>query len=998
MKTHIFTPKFIWITFLFILYSNSILAQQINVTGTVIGTDDEPIIGVSILVKGTTQGVITDLNGNYTINTNSDATLVFSYVGCITQEVAIAGRKKINITLVEDSKALDEVVVIGYAVGNKRSVSGAVDRVTAKDMNLGYIATPIDAIRGKVPGMVISQDGGNVNAEPTVRIRGTSSLSGGNDPLVIIDGVFGSLEMLNTIAAQDIEEVTVLKDASETAQYGSRGAAGVIVVTTAKGKEGVSNITYNGQFGISHAYKQLQMLSPNEWRHVNQTLFSGVGKDLGASTNWMDWVQNSVYTQNNHTVSLTQATKKGSMRATFGINDRTGVSLTQATKKGSMRATFGINDRTGSVRNTGNTTYYGRFNSNLHGLNNKLSLEFNLSAIYRESKPGSNVWSSAAVYNPTYPSERNPETGIWDIDNNVSSMVVHPGEIMEYDLKNESTRINASARATYKIIDGLSLSAFGSFMYVNTNNKAYYPNDVYAYRGNRGRAQVSNRHGKDWMGNIQANYSKEFNKHAINALALVEGQSYYTFNSSVYTEGFDTNYFKYNNLAAGALLSYGNASSGAQKNTLLSYMARLNYMFDNKYVITVNARTDGSSKLGANHKWGFFPSASAAWIISNEEFMKKQKIFSTLKLRAGYGVTGNQDAISPLNSLQVLSPNGISSYNNQSVVTYAVASNANPDLKWETKYTFDIGLDFTMFNGRLRGTMDYFHSTTKDLLYTYNVSVPPFTYPTLLANMGEMVNKGFEFSISGEVIKNKKWGLNLSGNVSFLKNKLISLSGAYNGEALTTTDWVVVSSAGGSGLTANTAVTYMAEGYPVGIFRLPVHDGFNQASDGKKTYKFKDLDGDGTIDHSDSGDREILGQVVPKVNMNLNAQLRYKQFDLSVQFNGAFGHKIYNATHLNYNNLNLFPSYNVLKTAPNLGIYDIVHTSYWLEKGDYVNIEYITLGYNIPTKVFKIFSNARIALSCNNVATITGYSGLTPMINSASFQGGVDSRKFSRWS
>ena len=967
MKTHIFTQKFIWITFLFILYSNSILAQQISVTGTVIGTDDEPIIGVSILVKGTTQGVITDLNGNYTINTNSDATLVFSYVGCITQEVAIAGRKKINITLVEDSKALDEVVVIGYAVGNKRSVSGAVDRVTAKDMNLGYIATPIDAIRGKVPGMVISQDGGNVNAEPTVRIRGTSSLSGGNDPLVIIDGVFGSLEMLNTIAAQDIEEV--LKDASETAQYGSRGAAGVIVVTTAKGKEGVSNITYNGQFGISHAYKQLQMLSPDEWRHVNQTLFSGVGKDLGASTNWMDWVQNSVYTQNNHTVSLTQATKKGSMRATFGINDRTG-----------------------SVRNTGNTTYYGRFNSNLHGLNNKLSLEFNLSAIYRESKPGSNVWSSAAVYNPTYPSERNPETGIWDIDNNVSSMVVHPGEIMEYDLKNESTRINASARATYKIIDGLSLSAFGSFMYVNANNKAYYPNDVYAYRGNRGRAQVSNRHGKDWMGNIQANYSKEFNKHAINALALVEGQSYYTFNSSVYTEGFDTNYFKYNNLAAGALLSYGNASSGAQKNTLLSYMARLNYMFDNKYVITVNARTDGSSKLGANHKWGFFPSASAAWIISNEEFMKKQKIFSTLKLRAGYGVTGNQDAISPLNSLQVLSPNGISSYNNQSVVTYAVASNANPDLKWETKYTFDIGLDFTMFNGRLRGTMDYFHSTTKDLLYTYNVSVPPFTYPTLLANMGEMVNKGFEFSISGEVIKNKKWGLNLSGNVSFLKNKLISLSGAYNGEALTTTDWVVVSSAGGSGLTANTAVTYMAEGYPVGIFRLPVHDGFNQASDGKKTYKFKDLDGDGTIDHSDSGDREILGQVVPKVNMNLNAQLRYKQFDLSVQFNGAFGHKIYNATHLNYNNLNLFPSYNVLKTAPDLGIYDIVHTSYWLEKGDYVNIEYITLGYNIPTKVFKVFSNARIALSCNNVATITGYSGLTPMINSASFQGGVDSR------
>ena len=977
MKTHTrFTQYFIWMSLIFMLYPSILLAQQINVTGSVIGTDGEPIIGVSILVKGSTQGVITDLNGNYSINTNSNATLVFSYVGCITQEVAISGRRKINVTLAEDNKALDEVVVIGYAVGNKRSVTGAVDRVTAKDMNVGYIATPIDAIRGKVPGMVITQDGGNVNAEPTVRIRGTSSLSGGNDPLVIIDGVFGSLEMLNTIAAQDIEEVTVLKDASETAQYGSRGAAGVIVVTTAKGKEGVSNITYNGQFGISHAYKQLQMLSPDEWRHVNQNLFSGVGKDMGASTNWMDWIQNSIYTQNSHTVSLTQATQKGSMRATFGINDRSG-----------------------SVRNTGNTTYYGRFNSNLHGLKNKLNIEFNLSATYRESKPGSNIWSSAAVYNPTYPSERNPETGIWDIDNNVSSMVVHPGEIMEYDLKNESARINASARATYKIINGLTISAFGSFMYVNTNNKSYYPNDVYAYRGNRGRAQVSNQHGKDWMGNIQMNYSKEFKKHAINALALIEGQSYYTFNSSVYAEGFDTNYFKYNNLAAGSLLSYGNASSGAQKNTLLSYMGRFNYMFDSKYVITVNARTDGSSKLGANHKWGFFPSASAAWVISEEEFMKQLPLVDNLKFRIGYGLAGNQSGIDSYTTLNLVKPNGVVPVGNSAVVSLGDLRNTNPDLKWEVKHTFNTGIDVALFGNRLLLSANYYNSRTTDMLYLYNVSVPPFTYNTLLANIGSMRNWGTEIAIGITPLKTKDMELNINANITFQRNKLLSLSGMYNGEMLSAPEYKSLASLDGAGFHGGyNHIVYQMVGQPLGVFYLPHSTGLESDGNGGYTYGIADLNGGG-VSLEDGEDRYVAGQAVPKTILGSNISFRYKRFDLSLQVNGAFGHKIYNGTSLTYMNMNIFPDYNVMKKAPKQNIKDQTATDYWLEKGDYVNFDYVTLGWNVPIekvqKLKKYVRSLRLAFTVNNLATISGYSGLSPMINSSTVNStlGVDDKR-----
>ena len=425
-------------------------------------------------------------------------------------------------------------------------------------------------------------------------------------------------------------------------------------------------------------------------------------------------------------------------------------------------------------------------------------------------------------------------------------------------------------------------------------------------------------------------------------------------------------------------------------------MARLNYMFDNRYVITVNARTDGSSKLGADNKWGFFPSASAAWLISNEGFMKNQHVVNNLKLRVGYGVTGNQDAISPYNSLKLMTPNGTTTYNGATVVTYALDSNPNPDLKWETKYTFDAGIDFAMWKSRFSGTFDIYRSTTKDLLYTYTVPVPPFAYSTLLANMGTMTNNGVELSLRGAVIEKKDWGLTLGGNVAYNANKLVSLSGTYQGQELTTAKYIAKGSASCNGLTSNTNVVYMTEGQPINIFRLPVHDGFNEEANGHKTYKVKDVNGDGGITLDDEGDREQLGQATPKVTASFNAQLRFKNWDLSTQLNGAFGHMIYNFQSLRLSNLSAFPTYNVLKTAPAFGVYNAQHTSYWLEHGDYVNIEYITIGYNLPASKLnlKYIKNLRVALSCNNVATITGYSGMTPMLNGHSLGGGIDQNVF----
>ncbi|MBN2864100.1 MAG: SusC/RagA family TonB-linked outer membrane protein [Bacteroidales bacterium] len=943
---------------------------QIRVTGVVSGTDGSPLIGATVQVKGTAQGVLTDTDGKFTINAAADAVLSVSFIGYIAQDVQVGGRTSIAIRLEEETILLSDVVVVGYATGNKRSISGAVERITAEGMNTGYSASPIAAINGKVAGLVISQNGGNVNESPTVRLRGINSLSGGNDPLVIIDGVYASITMLNNMSSQDIAEITILKDASETAQYGSRGAAGVIIATTKKGKEGVGNLSYSGQFGYSQAYKNLEVLSAAEWRDLNVTKFGGAGNDKGASTDWIDWIQNDFVSQNNHTLTFTQGTVKSNMLASVGVNSKVG-----------------------QVRSSDNTTYSVRFNGSQTGLGDRLKLELNVMAFYTDRHaPIGAIWTSACNYNPTFPSYRNTTTGYWDFDPN-ASMATHPGEASEIEDHTESNRIMPSGRASLTIVKGLTLSAFGSFDQNNSIRKQYTPNDHYQQlSGARGSATVRNTFERNWLGNVQLTFVKDIGNHSINALALMEGQSYFTYWNQANVTGFETNVPKYYNFQSGSVVTYGNVTSNAVKYNILSYMGRINYMFNNKYVVTLNARADGSSKLGANHKWGFFPSASAAWLVTNEDFMLNQNLISNLKLRVSYGVTGNQNLIQPYQSLELEGPAGVTTYNGKPVVSYGYQQNENPDLKWETKYTFDVGLDFSMVNNRVNGTMDFYHSTTKDLLYTYTVSTPPFVYNRLLANMGEMTNIGFEAALSGEVIRSADWGLNIGGNLAFQKNKLISLHGTYKGEELTTPLWVPLVGSGGAGHTSNTNVTYMAEGYTVGLFRLPVHAGFDVDANDKRTYAFEDIDGVEGIDQGDNADRAIQGQVTPKVTASLNLLLRYKRFDLSTQLRGAFGHMIYNYTAVSLNNLNQFPSYNVLKTAPDLAIYQVIHTSYWLEKGDYTNVEYITMGYNIPTSKLKVISSARIALSCNNVVTFTGYSGLTPLTNSDPLTGGVDAR------
>jgi len=982
-----FSVRALLFTVLAVMISLSAYAQSGKVTGTVTGEDGQPIPGVSVLIKGTTTGTVTDIDGNYSVNSPSDATLEFSFVGYSTQEIAVAGKTTINVVLAEDVTLLEETLVVGYAVGNKRTVTGAVEKVSAEDMNQGFVTTAVDAIRGKVPGLVISQNGGNVTDTPTVRLRGTTSLSGGNEPLVIIDGVFGSMGMLNALSPNEIQDITVLKDASETAQYGSRGAAGVLVVTTRKGQKGSARIEYDGQFGIAQATKTLDVLNAGEFRQqcTNMGIICPDYGNTDDSFDWMDYTINKASIQQNHNLALSQGSEHGTTRASIGVRQKQGV-----------------------VRNSDNTNYNMRFATSQKALDGKLVFDVNLMGAYTKMNiVDPYIIRLATFVNPTFLDHRRTqaefdrdlmgEVGKWDY--NASNGHATPGEKLEDKDTRDMARIVGSGRITWNIIDGLALSAFGSYNYDNNLSRFYAPNDTHDYVSVRGEASASTTVNQNLLGSLQLSYNKTIGEHSINALGLGEFQKYMYWYDYGRAQGFDTNYFGYNNMEAGALVNYGSVQSEATSYCLNSYMVRFNYMYGGRYVVTLNARADGSSKLGANNKWGFFPSASAAWVLTNENWMKGQKTLSNLKIRVGYGVTGNQDAISPYNSLKLMTPNQVTSYQGISTVAYTLNSNANSDLKWETKYTFDVGIDFGFWNNRMTGTLDFYKSTTKDLLYTYTVPVPPFAYTTLLANMGEMTNDGVEFAIRGAVVETKDWEFSLGGNVAWQKNKLVSLSGTYDGQDLTTAKYISLASYGaGHGMSNNNNVLYMTEGESVGVFRLPVFDKFVTGSDGYKKYQCVDVDQDGQISWDDSSaDRQIVGQSTPKVFAGFNAYLRFKDFDLSTQLNGAFGHKIYNgiAMGMAASDPGNFPSYNIATKYKDDKIGELANTSYWLEDGDYVNIEYITLGYNLPSKKLGLKRfDMRVALSCNNVFTFTKYSGLTPMVNSSSIYGGVDESMF----
>jgi len=863
----------------------------------------------------------------------------------------------------------DSLITIGYATGKLKNVSGSVEKVTENQMNREQITTPLDAIRGRVPGLTIQGGTNSPAALDAVRLRGTTSLTSGNDPLIIVDGVFGDLSMLASIYPTDIESFTILKDASETAQYGSRGASGVIEVTTKKGISDKTRVSYNGSFGIASVYKNLKMISADEFRKVAFDRNISI-LDKGYSTDFQKEIEQTGL-QQNHNVAFYGGTQASSYRVSLGLMNRQGVVLNEDMKILT------------SNMNMAQEVFDGFIKCDL-GMFGSVQKNRNLFDYQK-------TFYSAATFNPTFPNHKNPETDSWDMITN-ASQITNPLAWMEVKDDDATSHISGHARLTFHLSENWKLAMFGAYTNNIVENSQYLPTSVWAH----GQAYKGTRKKESLLGNMMLTYKKNWKKHFFDALVLAELQkeTYTGFYTTV--TNFSTDKLGYDNLQGGAIRLWEGTNSYYEEPRLVSFLGRFNYTFTDRYIFTVNTRTDASSKFGKNHKWGFFPSFSAAWVVSEERFMKHLSMVNNLKFRIGYGLAGNQSGIESYTTLNLVKPNGVIPVGSSSVVSLGDIRNTNPDLKWEVKHTFNTGIDVALFDNRLLLSANYYTSKTKDMLYLYNVSVPPFTYNTLLANIGSMRNSGTEIAIGVSPLKTKDMELNINANITFQQNKLLSLSGYYNGEAISGPEYKSLASLNGAGFHGGyNNIVYQVVGQPLGVFYLPHSKGLVTAPNGGSVYDIADLNGGG-VSLEDGEDRYVAGQAVPKALLGSNISLRYKRWDISIQINGAFGHKIYNGTSLTYMNMNIFPDYNVMKEAPQRNIKDQTATDYWLERGDYVNFDYLTVGWNVPVqKVKKYIQSLRLAFTVNNLGTITGYSGLTPMINSSTVNNtlGLDDKR-----
>lgn len=862
----------------------------------------------------------------------------------------------------------DSIYNIGYARGSLKNISGSVEQITEKQMNRELITNPLEAIQGRVPGLTILKSNNGMAALESVRLRGTTSLTSGNDPLIIVDGVLGDLTMLTSVYPTDIESFTILKDASETAQYGSRGASGVINIVTKKGRAGKTRVNYNGSFGVSHAYRRLDMLSGAEYRKLAAERGWSI-LDKGYDTDFQKAIEQTGL-QQNHNIAFYGGGEASNYRVSLGFQNREGV-----------------------IQNEGMKLFTANMNMSQKMLDGLIDCELGLFGSMKRDRTLFDLqktFYSAAAFNPTFPDFPDPETGSWD-QITTASQITNPLAWMDVDNREETSYFSSHARLTFNLLKDLKMVLFGSYTYSTTENAQFLPTTVWA----NGQAYRGNRKSEALLGNLMLTYQKQLGAHFLDVLVLgeVEKNRFHGFYTT--TTNFSSNELGYHSLQGGALRPWEGTGSYYEEPHLVSFLGRVNYTYDDRYVLTVNLRTDASSKFGRNHKWGVFPSVSAAWNITREKFMRRFHLIDNLKLRLGYGLAGNQGGIDSYTTMALVRPNGVTPVGNSPLVTYESLKNVNPDLKWEVKSTFNAGVDMGFYGNRLLLSVNYYLSKTRDMLYQYDVSVPPFAYNKLLANLGSMRNSGTELSIGITPLRTKDMELNINANVTFQRNKLLSLSGMYEGEYISAAQYTALAGLNGAGLHGGyNNIVYQIVGQPLGVFYLPHCEGLVSDGNGGYTYQIADLNGGG-VNLEDGEDRYVAGQATPKTLLGSNISFRYKRFDVSLQINGAFGHKIYNGTALSYMNMNSLPDYNVLAEAPARNIHDLTATDYWLESGNYVNFDYLTVGWNVPIKKQRFLHGARLALTINNLGTISGYSGLTPLINSTLLDNtfGVDDKR-----
>lgn len=929
---------------LMLLTGQSAFAQKITATGTVYDPTGEPLIGATVRELGTKNGVATDLDGKFSISCQKAAILEVSYVGYNTKTIKAGQNSK--VLLEENANMLAETVVVGVGYGTmrKNDLTGSIASVSAKDLKHGVITSAEQMLQGKVAGLSVVQSSGSPESGASIRLRGGTSLSASNSPLIVVDGIPG-VDM-NTVQPSEIQSIDVLKDASAAAIYGSRGANGVIIVTTNRqsGDGERLNVQYNGYVAMANQAKYLDILSADQWRGYVRENNLLDAQDYGANTDWQKELTRTAISHS-HNI-LFSSTKQNS-----GYH----ASLTYQNNQGVVKRNY-------FTRLAGSLTAYQK------ALKGRLRLEEAINANFDTWHPSdTRIYERAFNLNPTFP-VFNPDGSYAQLN---GTNTENPVELLNKRTDDHKRhRFLGYFKVDYEIIKGLTASVNTSYEYNQATSGMYKPTDAKMEGqsekgwGQRTEAEYVNRQLEGYL-----TYDKKFSDiHHLNVMAGYSYMDNVAEGFGATRSGFDSDAFLYNNLGAGTDYRQGDVYSYKNSSKLISFYGRVNYTLMDKYMITATMRRDGSSRFGADHKWGTFPSVSAAWRISNEKFMAStSKWLDNLKLRVGFGVTGNQNGVDPYKSLAVLSAAGAAYYDAASGTwknAYVQSQNTNPDLKWESTAQWNLGIDFGFLN-RINGTLEFYHKKTSDLLWTYPVPQPPYLVGTMLANVGDMVNKGVELTLGANIIRTKDFSLSANASIAYNKQEITKLSNDdYQATGLQAGSLHNIR--GLSGIYSQV----IEEGYPAGEFYGNVCEGID--ADGNYILK-KDADGNPVKEH--------LGSAMPKWNLGLSINIAYKDFDLNLSGYGMFGHKILNATKMEMYDATRLPSQNTLDSFLGSGIKSgAVFSDYFLESGNFFRMQTITLGYNIPGVKKVGLEKVRFYITAENLFTITSYSGLDPEV------------------
>ena len=946
------------------------VSAQTTISGHVKDETGEGVIGASVMVKGTSNGTVTDFDGNFSLQCQPGATLMFSYIGYNPQEQP--AKNGMEVTMKEDVAQLNEVVVVGYGSMAKKEISSSVVQISKDQFNQGAATDAMALVAGKVAGLnVATSADANPNAMSAIQVRGASaiqvrgagSLTASNGPLVVIDGIAGG--DLRNIATQDVESITVLKDAGSAAIYGTRGANGVILVTTKKGSgtAGVTNVTYDSYVALNVQKPRIEILSTDEFRRSRR------GQDYGADTDWWDEITRPVSYSLNQYLSIDTSGKNGYFGLSLNYKKGNGLDIV-----------------------SGREEYGARFVGEQRVLNNRLQFNSSLSARkVHEDWGNDGLFDTALTMNPTIP-VKNPDGSYYqpnsptDIHNPVNDLKenVSQGDRI-YILGNADVKLNILQTEQHNLNTSLSYA----LQYNDLKDNFYTPttSSESFWNGYDGRARIN--YQKWWTNRLEwlVNYTMTLNEHQLKAVLGYSWERSNWEQTGNENMGFVYDALSYHGIGSGSYLRDGKANlwAGSSESTLIGFFGRINYNYNDMIYASASMRREGSTKFGANKKWGNFPSASLAWEITSTPFAQGLKeSFQSLKPRISYGVTGRSD-FNAYQSIATYSTRGAYLIDNQWINGYAPSLNANPDLAWEKSTAFNIGVDFVALNSRLRGSVEFYDRRSQDLLYNYTAPQPPFIYNTILVNVGTTKNTGVEVALEYDVLAKKalKWTTGI--NWSMGETKLTKLSSdAYQMAYL---DLYQKPGPGSSEYFFR-----VEEGGKIGQFYGYEHAGIDDSG------LLLIYDNDGNAIPAAQADplyKRNIGNGAPKHFLSWTNTLNYKNWDLSMMFRGAFGFEIFNMRKYGMG-LKGSGTDNVLRKAytdyADVNSSGGIISSYFLEKGDYFKLDNVTLGYTLTPKSRQLVESFRVYLTAKNVFTLTGYEGNDPsIVTSTGITPGIDS-------